>query len=601
MQTTTTIVKKGKLTVEDLQEFGISLDSLKEAKDKNNELAGTIHQGESQSSKNISDFEDSQAPVFNLYPGDEKDNSPPLRGDYQTLNFPNPAVLASYFTQSIQEGVVTLHPWQISVAEELATAKCSSQHPYKYALCAANGSGKDAFVIAPFVIWFALSKIRSLTIITSSSGVQLSAQTENYIRTLAQRVNDATGEQYFRIRQRYIKCLLSGSEIRLFATDEAGKAEGYHPLEPNAEMAIIINEWKSVDDNITNALKRCTGYNYWIGVSTPGEPMGAFYRAYTNWKHTRRVTAYDCPHISRDEIEADKLELGEHSALFRSMRLALFTSIGGTVVISKELVDQLLKYPPTIVLGPSWETRVGVDLASGGAENCVVALKGNKLILEKAFRETDTTITADKLNEIFTKELKLSKTHKYIYIDDGNVGHSIIDMLRRMGWININRVRNQSPAIRKKEFGNLGAEMWNITKRVFEERLFDVSQLSETCRLQLCTRHYKQQSTQGRIFLEAKLEAIANGRPSPDRADAFILSLRGLTLDDFLKAEKSDDTKKDRPKTILRTNEEIEEYHDSVVYGKIYEQSEQRKNVHGSLQTTLKHNCRKSVIWKTRR
>src|SRR6266404_7545881 len=150
-------------------------------------------------------------------------------------------------------------------------------------------------------------------------GVQLTSQTENHIRTICQSVNEFHGVEIFRIRQRFIYCRLSGSEIRLFATDEAGRAEGYHPLEPNSEMTIIVNEAKSVTEEIHAALARCTGFNYWFEISSAGEMTGSFYYAWCNFEHKRKVTAYDCLHIPEKEIEDAKRKFGEHSALFRSI------------------------------------------------------------------------------------------------------------------------------------------------------------------------------------------------------------------------------------------------------------------------------------------
>jgi hypothetical protein len=527
----------------------------------------------------------------NVYGGDKEfaEDSIPLRPDgYQKLDFQTSAELVAFFDPFVNNGTTTLHLWQVSVSEELCLAKPTAQHPYKFCLCAANGSGKDAYVVAPFAVWFALTKIKALVIITSSSGVQLQSQTENYIRSLCEKVNNHFGAPIFRIRQRYIKCTLTGSEIRLFATDEAGKAEGYHPMEPTAEMCIIVNEGKSVSEEIHGALRRCTGYNYWLEVSTPGQPFGFLYNAFTKWEHVKRVTAYDCPHISRDEIEYDRQELGEHSALFRSMRLALFTSLSGNAVIKEELVRQLRENPPNVIIGKSWPIRVGIDLAAGGDENCVIAMKGNELLLELPFREVDTTITADRIHGILTNELKLAKTHEYIKIDDGNVGHSITDMLVRMGWVNIVRVLNQAPAVRKQQYGNRGVEMWSSLNRILEERCIDITQFSDLLVKQLYNRYYKQQATQGRIFLEAKKEAKAHGRPSPDRADALVICLSDVSLDDFIGAEvATNDSKPNRAALKFATQQEAADWFDEQKYKRFEEPELSGKPMRGSLNSLM--------------
>lgn len=528
------------------------------------------------------------------YEGDLFDHTAtPLRSKYECFKFDDASDLLFAYDDHLNAGAYTLHPWQIKMHMDMASAKGTSNNPHKVCLVAANGSGKDAIIAAPFAVWFIFSKIQSRVIITSSSGTQLTSQTEPAIRQLCEKINAFHGEEIFRIRQRYITCRLSGSEIRMFATDEAGKAEGYHPIVPGAEMAILVNEGKSVSEEIHGALRRCTGYNYWLEYSSPGEPIGFFYKAFTTWKHTVRVTSMDCAHLSEAEREQDKLDLGEHSALYRSKHLALFTSLGGQVIITQELLDKLIAAPPRYDLS-AWPDRIGIDLAAGGDENAICRTRGNKVIREITFRDKDTTLTADRIDLELTA-MKLPKDHPHLYADDGGVGHAIIDMLVRKGWA-IKRIMNQWPAINKKNFGNRGAENWFRVNRILEEMLFDVTNLSDKTREQLVSRRYKQQLTGARIYLEAKKEAIADGRPSPDRADAFILSLTGLTVDDFINAKPVDsngEVKTDE--TLLKGNKALGEYYDeNITYGifngiDVTKSRKTNKRIHSSLDAAMRN------------
>lgn len=451
---------------------------------------------------------------------------------YQVLKFPTPLHLGLCVIPYLKSGQITPHPWQIEISDLIASGSVNANqhHPFKLALCAANGSGKDAIIVALTVIWIALKYKRSLQIITSSSGTQLTAQTENYIANAARECNNFFGEQIFRIRQRYIKCLLSGSEIRLFATDEAGKAEGYHPLEPGAVFAIWANEAKSISEEIFEALRRCTGYTHWFNISTPGQPKGSFYRSCINWRHFKRVTSYDCPHLSEQDRQEDRLELGEDSALYRSKHLALFTSLDGEVVIPLHLIEKCKK-DKIPNLGLSWSLRTGIDLAAGGDENSIRIVQGNRVVAKLDFRESDTTVTAPRIS-IFLEANNISKTSEYIFADDGGIGHAVIDMLRKMGW-NIKRVNNQSAARNKKRFGNIGAENWYRIKRFFELGYLippgDDTKLID----QLSNRYFKQSGERDRIYLEKKQAAKAEGRMSPDRADAYVLAYSNLSVDDF--------------------------------------------------------------------
>jgi phage terminase large subunit len=441
---------------------------------------------------------------------------------------------------------MALHNWQIEVHEEmcLAEPKPNSLNPYKYALCAANGSGKDAFIVTPFAVWFIVAKVRSIVVLTSSSGVQLSNQTENLIRNYCKKVNEffleVYGAEILHIKQRHIECLLSGSVMYFFATDEEGKAEGYHPVDIGCEMAIIVNEAKSVKPEIFRALRRCTGFNYWINVSTPGEPVGDFYLSTQLWK-SRKITYYDCPHQSPKEFEEDKIVLGEHSPLFRSKWLAEFTFIGGKYVVNQERLERMrrrAKNGDIPELQQQMPISVGLDIAlsSNGDETSVVAMKGNiQLHPTQTWREQDATKLADKIELYWLLVLRIPRNHPHINADDGGVGRAVIDILRKRGW-NIRRVLNQSQALNTAQYRNRGAELWYKFARFVEEGIF-ILQDDEMLYKQLASRKYKEEkgASVEKLTLQNKKEMKAEGLPSPDRADALILAVKDYNIEDFLK------------------------------------------------------------------
>ena len=523
-----------------------------------------------------------------------------------SLDFPTPAHIIAFFDPEVYDGVITLHPWQYKISSEIGSSNASCEHPYCAAICAVNGSGKDRFVISPFIIWFLLTRHHATCVCTSASALQLKQQTERYVRRLALRVNAFfENQEIFEVKQRYIKCSLTNSEAYLFATDEEGKAEGYHPEESQSELAVIINESKSIEPTIFEALERCTGYSYWIEVSSPGCPSGHFYdsckdKSFRFWK----VTAADCPHIPESVKSRIVSRYGRFSAIARSMLDADFTSVDGSVVITSENISKLktLAPRPNLDLTP---VRAGLDISAGGDEQVLDVWKGNKEIALEAFHFSDTTVLVDFCITLFQKyNLKAEN----IYADDGGLGRSVIDQFWRKGW-EINRVLNQASAIDKAIFLNRGAEMWWLVARLIQECLILPNLQDELLVEQLTNRYYAQKAG-GKIQLQSKADAKLAGHPSPDRGDALVLSFGGLTLDDFLstnggKEAAEQDVPKVNPKSKFRpTQKDILKFQRSKqsegnwilspqegpydMFNSEVEQRRSRGFCHGSLSAILK-------------
>lgn len=448
----------------------------------------------------------------------------------EAFNFDSPVQLLWMLMPEVQ-----LYPWQkeelmrsagyLTTKDYNTKTEITDKNPYQVVLSCANGSGKDMIIIAAFAVWFAMKKARNRVIITSSSFNQAKNQTEVHIRELVKRVNAKFGRVFRHIQFHYVIPEL-GSEIQLFVTDEASRAEGYHPF-PGGEMALIINEAKSVKEEIFDALSRCTGYSHWLEVSSPGPRSGHMFRMagraihYPNTPNLgqfyfRRVTAFECPHLSKTHIDNLIYDKGENSPLVRSSIYAEFADYDEPVVVTEAVYDKCYLNPPNAVGN---DIGIGLDLAGGGDEDACFVRKGNVVIHKFFFRQSDTDLAAD----LIDKQLLPWKSGDYYFrADNGGIGQSIIDKLAKLGW-RVRRTNNQSPAFNKREFLNLGAEQYFYVKRRIELReivLPDVEKLRD----QLTTRRFEGfESTQGKYKLESKPEARAAGRCSPDRADAFVL------------------------------------------------------------------------------
>ena len=427
----------------------------------------------------------------------------------------------SLFNERIRTGQDKLHIWQIQEMLDFAKQRQPGEI-IRHAVVANNGSGKSSYLIAPCAQWLATHFTRGRSVVTSSSGPQLDRQTGASISHLAEQVNAFyDGEEVVKIRERFYTTVCHGGTVEMFATDEAGKAEGYHPhIGGDGEMGIFVDEGKSVGEHIYSALARCNGVTRRLDVSSPGAPQGHFFDCFTSptWK-TRRVTYLDCPHIHASEVEEALRRYGEFSPQFRSMYLAQFTSIEEQTVLQFEFVRRCFENFFNVREHVFGEPFAGVDLAGGGDENVLSVWHGNKHIGLEVFRYSHTPDTARHLITLFRK-YGLQATN--IVLDDGGLGKVLIDFMVEAGWGGLKRIRNEGRA-NDQMYGNRGAENWFNFQRIADKLLFAIK--DETLRNQLANRYYTMQ--QGKAKLEDKRKARSIGHRSPDRADATILAFVG--------------------------------------------------------------------------
>jgi hypothetical protein len=452
--------------------------------------------------------------------------------EYTPLGFSDPATMYSFYRDDIRLGRKKFHKWQVEELLRVSKPIYTQDAPLKLLIRACNGSGKDSFFIAPTACWLAACLIRHKVIITSASYNQLSKQTEPYIRSFCEAINSKHNARIFDIKIGHIHCNLTGSDIFMFVTDEPGKAEGFHPYDDfiNAEMTIILNEVKSLRDEIVQAFARCTGYTRWIEVSSPGKTQGHMYTVDCNcpasypeayilgkW-YRRKITIYDCPHISQSQIEDDELLYGgRNTEFFRSKNLAEYTNVEERIVIPMDKVYECLNNPPPHILGT--EIVGGLDLSGGGDETACASRNGNKLCKISTCHIKDATKLVPYLEMVVFPEHGFTKSTP-IYTDGGGQGDPICDILLNNGW-NIIVVLNQFRAANNCLYKNRGTEMWfNFATAV---KMRNVVLLPDTKLIkQLYSRHYDLPDND-KLALLSKKEEKAEGNESPDRADAVVL------------------------------------------------------------------------------
>lgn len=454
-----------------------------------------------------------------------------------SFDIKDPVELLYLLDDTISSGLVTLHKWQIQFLLDFANGGLDDSHPFQSVVRACNGSGKDKYLIAPASVWLCMRYRRARCIITSSSGVQLDNQTCSYIEQLCLSANRKFGP-IWKCNYRYYECLATESPMICYATDEPGKAEGFHPLEFNAKMAILVSEDKTVPDEINMAINKCTGYTHRCHVSTPGNAFGHFYdlcstavdrSSVKNINEVKaedyiqyHIQAKDCPHLSSSYIKQMVRDLpgGENGSAYKSQVLAEFGTTDEMVVIPYTYIWKAKKKPIDDWIQEEYN-KAGLDLSDGGDETVLVVRNGNRVLSIIPFRFDNTEDTVKFLNEKF-HEHNLTSPLSLIFADCGGIGKPILDRIKRQGWTNIRYCDNRRKSIRPKTYRNWGAESWFHFGELLKQDeiiLVDDPKLTK----QLSTRYYK--IIDGAIHqLLSKIEMRSRGLPSPDRADATVLA-----------------------------------------------------------------------------
>lgn len=445
---------------------------------------------------------------------------------HEGLQFEDPTEMLLFVDDALRRGEIELHPWQIQCHKDFAKDS-TSDSPYQAVLRTCNGAGKDRVIIAPCATWLASRFPYTICVITSASGTQLDRQTNAYIKQICEATNAKFGQEIWRINYRHYENLVTKSTIEMFVTDESGRAEGWHPMVPGGHLAIFTSEAKSIPEEIFHALARCTGFTKRLDCSTPGLPMGHFFNRVTGppqeqggWKKYH-ITAYECPHLSKQYIEQCRTDYGgESSALFKSMVLAEFGTTDEMVVIPYYRIFNAINNTKVPHFKEPHNTG-GLDLSAGGDETTLAIRNGNKLLNIFGWRIEDTSKTIDHLETLFSSH-GLKHEDALIYADVGGLGNPILwELKSKRGWRNIRFVDNRQSPRNKRAYYNRGTELWFDFNGLLEGGEIILLE-DKRLRDQLSTRYYKMRED-GTYILESKIQARAKGHPSPDRGDAVIL------------------------------------------------------------------------------
>jgi len=427
-----------------------------------------------------------------------------------------------------QLGMTSLYGWQLHVLEAIGAQENGGP---PVAVAAANGSGKTSNIVAPAICWFLSRYPRGQVIVTSGSFRQVEKQLWPALRVFQRKFPAWT------FLQTELKTPEGGFALG-FSTDDAGRAEGWHP-KINCEtdpVFIIVDEAKTVPDAVFEAFDRCTRL-FQLWVSSPGKPWGQFYEAFhsqAKYFHTFKVTSAQCPHIDPAKRARDLEKYGAAHPLYRSMHDAEFTEDSERLIIPPDRLARAIDGQP--LPNTTGEVVAFCDFAAGRDENVLAIRRGNVARIQKAWVDKDTMQAAREF--VFT--LRSEGIHaSQVWGDADGLGTAMIDAMAELGY-RIHRFHGGAAAKEPQEYANMIGEVWHVGAREIERGRVNLGLLDPVTFKQISTRK-SEWNENGKLRVESKDKMRAQGRHSPDRADALLGCVAcGARLTDAITAEMVD-------------------------------------------------------------
>jgi hypothetical protein len=239
--------------------------------------------------------------------------------------------------------------------------------------------------------------------------------------------------------------------------------------------------------------------------------------------------------VTEGWIRARAQDWGVGSPLWESRIMGRFPLVSDDTLISPAMLQKGYDCKQS---GLEWGTY-GADIARMGADKSVVYLnRGFQVRFHKEWAKKDTEESAD----LIAAELDKHGLNRWpCNIDAIGVGAGVFDKLRRRRY-NVRAIYGSEKARNAKRYRNRRAEMYWQFRTLLDEGVIDLDEEDTVLAAQLGSIKWWEDSS-GRIQVESKDDMRERGLPSPDRADAAVMSIlkRGSIKEERQHGEAADE------------------------------------------------------------
>ena len=421
--------------------------------------------------------------------------------------------------------------WQVEVLEALLTND-------RICLCASKGPGKS-LILAIIAWWFLVTKPHPKVIATSITGDNLrdglwsemskiqqrsDLLKKNFIVGAEQITMIESAKTWFMSARTWAHgadAVQQGNTLAgihadhvLFVVDEAGDI-------PDAVVA-------SAEAGLANSSEEHGRTAKLVIAGNPTRLSGPLYRATTSesdlW-YVKRISGDPddpnrAPRVSLAWAEAQIRKFGRNNPWVLVNVFGQFPPSQSNALLGiEEVAASMLRESPSAIASDDETVPpriLGVDVARFGDDRTVIfAREGRNAFAPWVFRNLDTQQVADEVKKVMDKWQPDA-----VFIDDGGVGGGVTDRLRALGQAVVGV--NFGSAAQEPEYANKRMEMWYRMANWLKHEDGTLPN-DEELKAELVAPTYDFDEKQ-RMLLESKKKMKARGLPSPDKADALVLT-----------------------------------------------------------------------------
>lgn len=424
----------------------------------------------------------------------------------------------------------TPREWQEAVAADLSAGQ------KLISIRSARGRGKTAGV-AQTVLWWILTRFPQKTVVTAPAASTIIDGLWPEIQLWANKLPAFLRAQLEITSDRIV---LVGAPAESFVTAKTARDDRPESLQGiHAEhVLLIVDEASGVSEKAMEALTGSLAGDdrRMILIANPTRTQGFFYYTQCDPESGKRWSRYQvsalpvanpdpgvkffhCPVPGDEEfIGGMRAKYGEDSSAFRIHVLGEFPKGDDDTVIPYHLVADAIARD---VEGSKTAPLVwGLDVARFGDDSSALVKRRGNAVTEppKRWRNLDLMQLCGRVKAEYDTTIEKPLE---IFVDSIGLGAGVVDRLRELKLpvrgINV----SESPAF-GDTYQNLRVELWFKAKAWLEKRDCKLPDSEDLVAELVAPRYFY--SGSGKLQLESKTDIKKRGLPSPDVADAFVLT-----------------------------------------------------------------------------